>query len=136
TTHFSATKTSLRVLYVVKKRTRTVRLATNVGIALEKACSTSTLRPSVENCLVGDCRIVSLTPQGLGSLLSPEASRPMAVLDDNIARIVPGVSGVPEELRNLGVGPTLYSVLQRSPGLSEALLEMAGKVGLSSLLGK
>ncbi|CAM9873693.1 unnamed protein product, partial [Ectocarpus sp. 8 AP-2014] len=62
--------------------------------------------------------------KGLGSLLSPEASRPMAVLDDNIARIVPGVSGVPEELRNLGVGPTLYSVLQRSPGLSEALLEM------------
>lgn len=52
------------------------------------------------------------------------------------ARMVPGISGVPEELRNLGVGPSLYSVLLRSPGLSEALVEAAGKLGLSTLLGK
>lgn len=50
------------------------------------------------------------------------------------ARIVPGISGVPEELRNLGVGPMLYSMLLRSPGLSDALVEMAGKIGLSSVL--
>lgn len=30
----------------------------------------------------------------------------------------------------------LYSVLLRSPGLSDALLEMAAKLGLSSLSGK
>lgn len=52
------------------------------------------------------------------------------------ARMVPGISGVPEELRNLGVGPLLYSVLLRSPGLSDALLEMAAKLGLSSFSGK
>lgn len=55
---------------------------------------------------------------------------------NHTARIVPGISGVPEELRSLGVGPMLYSVLLRSPGLSDALVEMAGKIGLSSVLGK
>lgn len=53
---------------------------------------------------------------------------------DQTARIVPGISGVPEELRNIGVGPMLYSVLLRSPGLSDALVEIAGKIGLSSML--
>eukprot|EP00903_Cladosiphon_okamuranus_P015600 g14405.t1 len=75
----------------------------------------------------------SILLKGLGSLMSPEASRPMAVLDDNVARVVPGISGVPEELRNLGVGPTLYSVLLRSPGLPDALVEMAAKLGLSGM---
>ena len=52
------------------------------------------------------------------------------------ARVVPGVSGVPKELETLGVGPFLYSVLLKSPGFSDALLEMVAKLGLSSLSGK
>lgn len=72
--------------------------------------------------------------KGLGSLMSPEAARPMAVMDDDLARSLPGVSGVPQDLKRLGVGPLLHSFLLRSPGLAESLVETLGKVGLSSLL--
>lgn len=62
--------------------------------------------------------------------------RPFALLcfHVSVGRMLPGVSGVPLDLKRLGVGPMLYCFLVRAPGLPEKIVNALANVAISSLL--